>query len=205
MTTVLLIHGGLWEDDMDATRFWRDPGITAGLRGRGLKVLGPSRLLRPPNWQAEVSHLVQVLPGRPVTVLAGSNGCTVAARLALARPAAIARLILAWPATAGDPAVDARDRSRLARLGASPEIIRALLAGHTLRGVTDAELASLTMPAGVLPSAPANPVHQRRTADAMLDLLPAARELPGSPEPPRPEFPPHLEPVCSAITAFALL
>jgi hypothetical protein len=31
MATLLLIHGGLWEEGMDAGRFWHDPGIVAGL------------------------------------------------------------------------------------------------------------------------------------------------------------------------------
>ena len=25
MTTLLLVHGGLWEEGMDADRFWRQP------------------------------------------------------------------------------------------------------------------------------------------------------------------------------------
>ncbi len=56
----------------------------------------------------------------------------------------VARLLLAWPATAGDPAVDA------------------------LRG-----------------------------------LLPHADELPGCPEPPRPDFPAHLDRFLTTVTAFA--
>ncbi|HEX6454392.1 MAG TPA: hypothetical protein VF060_33645 [Trebonia sp.] len=36
VTTLLLIHGGLWED-MDAERFWRRPGITGGPERRGLE------------------------------------------------------------------------------------------------------------------------------------------------------------------------
>jgi hypothetical protein len=35
LTTVLLIHGGLWED-MDARRFWHQPGIVAGLTRHGV-------------------------------------------------------------------------------------------------------------------------------------------------------------------------
>jgi hypothetical protein len=90
-----------------------------------------------------------------------------------------------------------------AGLGAPPTVIDALLAGGTLRGLTDAELATLTMPVGVLPSSPSNPPHQRQTVDALLRLLPQAEELPGCPEPPRPEFPPHLSTFLRAVTAFA--
>jgi len=35
MTTLLLVHGGLWEAGMDADRFWGQPGIVAGLKKRG--------------------------------------------------------------------------------------------------------------------------------------------------------------------------
>ena len=107
-----------------------------------------------------------------MTLVAGCNGCLVAVRLALAQPDAIERLLLAWPPSAGDPVVDdARLRGHLASLGASPGAIDDLLAGQTLRGVTDSELATLQMPVRVLRSAPENPVHQRHTIDALLRQL----------------------------------
>ncbi len=65
------------------------------------------------------------------------------------------------------------------------------------------DLAALAMPAGVVPSVPANPVHQRRTADALLRLLRRAQELPGCPEPPSPAFPPHREHFLDTVAAFA--
>lgn len=37
MTTLLLVHGGLWEEGMGAERFWRQPGIVAGLEKRGFR------------------------------------------------------------------------------------------------------------------------------------------------------------------------
>jgi hypothetical protein len=40
-------------------------------------------------------------------------------------------------------------------------------------------------------------------ADALLRLLPQATELPGYPEPPRPEFRPHLEAFLETVAAFA--
>jgi predicted alpha/beta hydrolase family esterase len=202
VTTLLLIHGGLW-DNMDAERFWYQPGVVAGLRQHGFEMLAPDRPHRPPTWSAEADHLSSVLPGQPTTLLAGSNGCSVAIRLAVACPQRIARLLLAWPATAGDPAIDARTRHRLTEQGASPQIIDALLSGETLRGVTDDELSNLSVPVGVLPSAPDNPVHQRRTVDALLRVLPRARELPGCPEPPHPEFPAHARSFLDTVTAFA--
>ncbi|WP_043842823.1 alpha/beta fold hydrolase [Amycolatopsis taiwanensis] len=201
-TVVFLIHGGLW-DDMNADLFWTLPGVTGGIRRDGFTVLAPNRLHRPPDWDAEVEHLAAFLPERPVAVVAGSNGCSAAVRLALAFPDRIARLLLAWPATAGDSAVDSRTRAGLAALGASEQNIRALLDGQTLRGLADNELATLTMPVSVLPSAPENPVHQRHTVDALRRLLPDSEELPGCPEPPRPEFPSQLDRLLTSIIQFA--
>jgi pimeloyl-ACP methyl ester carboxylesterase len=203
MASLLLIHGGLWEEGMDAARFWRQPGIAAGLERRGFDVFAPDRLYQAPDWTTEASHLAEAIPAAPLTVLAGSNGCSAAARLAVDCPGTVTRLLLAWPATAGDPAIDTQERSHLTRLGATPEVVEALLAGQTLRGLTDTELASLRLPAGVLPSAPANPFHQQQTADALLRLLPQAAELPGCPEPPRPEFAAYLEPFLDTVAAFA--
>ncbi|MHA6764161.1 alpha/beta fold hydrolase [Streptacidiphilus sp. PAMC 29251] len=198
--SVLLIHGGLWEYGMDADRFWAAPGISAGLEREGFTVLAPNRLHHPPNWDAEVEHLTPVLPNHPVSVMAGSNGCSVAVRLALSFPDRIASLLLAWPATAGDPAVDSRTHSGLTDKGAFEQTIHALLDGQTLRGVSDTELATLTMPISVLPSAPENPYHQRQTVDALRRLLPNSDELPGCPEPPRPDFGPHLPQFLTSAT-----
>jgi hypothetical protein len=202
MTTLLLVHGGLWEA-RDADRFWGQPGIVAGLEKRGFDVLAHDRPHQAPDWATEASHLASALPGRPVTVLAGSNGCSAATRLALDFPGAVTALLLAWPATAKDSAVDAHDRLRLAELGAPDEVIGALLGGQTLRGLADEELIGLPMPVGVVPSALANAFHQRNCVDSLLRLAPGAVELPGCPESPRPEFPPYLESFVNAVAAFA--
>ncbi|UKD50997.1 alpha/beta hydrolase [Amycolatopsis sp. FU40] len=191
-STLLLVHGGL-ADDMDADRFWTRPGITGGLRRDGRTVLVPDRLREPPDWSAEAAHLASFLPGQPVVVVAGSNGCSAAVRLALDFPRQVDRLLLAWPATAGDAAVDARAAS----------VPRALLGGETLRGVADADLATLALPVGVLPSVPDNPFHQRRTVDALLRLVPGCTELPGCPEPPRPGFESHVDDLLASIAGFA--
>ena len=42
MPTVLLVHGGFWED-MTAERFWRRPGIVSGLERRDFDVIAPDR------------------------------------------------------------------------------------------------------------------------------------------------------------------
>lgn len=201
-TAILLVHGGLW-DDMTADRFWALPGITQGLRQEGFGVLAPDRLRQSPRWPTEAGHLRTFLPEHPVTVVAGSNGCSAAARLGLAFPHLVEKLILAWPATAGDQAVDSRTRVGLAALGASDQDIRALLGGQTLRGVTDDELATLAMRIGVLASVPENPFHQRHTVDSLLRLLPNSEELPGCPEPPSPGFTAHLDRFLDTVTEFA--
>jgi pimeloyl-ACP methyl ester carboxylesterase len=202
VTTLLLIHGGLWED-MDAERFWRLPRVTGGLERRGFTVIAPDRPRRAPSWAAEAEHLASFLPGRPVTAVAGSNGCSVAVRLALTHPKAVSGLVLAWPAGQTAPGVRAHIRSRLMSAGAPPSTVEALTGGETLPCATDQELTMLAMPAAVLPSDPANLYHQRDTVDSLLRLLPSVVELPGCPEPPRPEFPPHLESLLDTIAAFA--
>ena len=208
MTTVLLIHGGLWEET-DADRFWRRPGIVSGLEGRGFSVLAPNRLRRASSWSDEAKHIAALVRGSSatdaglVTVVGGSFGCSVAVRMALDFPALVRRVLLAWPAAVGDQFVAIRARADLARLGARPAVLNALLGSGTLPSTTDAELATVTVPAAVLPSVPPNPVHPRSTVDALLRLLPSAAEVPGCPEAPRPEFPPHLESFLATVAAFA--
>lgn len=201
MAALLLIHGGLW-DGMDAERFWARPGVVAALEAAGHAVRAPDRLVRAPDWRREAAHLAPVLPDEPVTLVAGSNGCSVAVRLAVAFPDRVARLLLAWPATAADLRADAAASAELRRGGAATGTVDALLAGEALRGVTDAELTALDLPVGVVPSAPPNLFHQRRTVDRLLELVPGAVELPGCPESPRPEFSRYRAAFVAAVTGF---
>ena len=180
---IVLVHGGLWED-MDASRFWVEPGVVGALAGRGVEVVAPDRMVRARSWAEEVSHLLGLLPDGPVTLVGGSNGCSVVTRIAIEEPARVERLVLAWPATAHDPKVDAWTLEQGVPAG--------MLAGDTLRGVADAELAGLRVPVAVVPAL-GGPFHQRRTVDALLALIPGATELPGTPESPRPDFPPYLD------------
>lgn len=188
----MLVHGGLWED-MDAERFWVRPGIVAALEERGIDVVAPDRVVRPGSWAEEVEHLRPLLPAGPVTLVGGSNGCSVVARIAVEEPDRVARLVLAWPATAHDAEVDAWTLAQGVPAG--------MLAGDTLRGLTDAELTGLRMPVAVIPAL-GGPFHQRHTADALLALIPGAVELPGAPESPRPDFPSHLDGFVAALATF---
>jgi pimeloyl-ACP methyl ester carboxylesterase len=201
MSTLFLIHGGLW-DPMNADRFWHAPGIVTGLEARGFTVLAPDRPLTPDSWSEEVAVLRRLLPEEPVVVVGASNGCSVAARLAVAHPQSVERLILAWPATGADPVANDRARAGLISRGAPEAVADELLAAETLRGVRDDELAQLGIPVAVLPSLPENPSHQRRTVDALLALIPGSRELSGCPEPPTPHFPTHKNELIASLAAF---
>ena len=146
VSELLLVHGGLWGES-DADRFWRAPGVVAALEDRGARVIAPDRPPRPRAWRDEVGHLAAALRGS-VCVVAGSNGCSVGVLLALAHPELVDGLVLAWPATAGDVDVDAWTRSWLAEGGADASVADALLAGETVRGVSDAEVALWACPSG---------------------------------------------------------
>jgi pimeloyl-ACP methyl ester carboxylesterase len=184
---VVLVHGGLYED-MDARRFWERPGIAGGLRDAGLAVVAPDRPPRPADWREEAAHLAALI-SRPAAVVAGSNGCSAAVRLAVDYPDAVARLVLCWPATRGDPAVDGPARRNRQAKGVPTAAIGALLGGETLRGVADRELAALGVPVTVLPSRPENLHHQRRTVEALCALIPQTVLGDGFTESPRPDFP----------------
>ena len=190
MVILVLVHGGLW-DGTDAERFWVRPGIVDGLRRAGFAVAGPDRLKQATSWDAEAEHLAGQLPAGPITVVAGSNGCSAAVALALSRPVLVERLILAWPATAGAP-------------GPDDPAAAGLLDGETLRGFTDEQLAALAVPVGVLPAVPQDPFHPRSTVDALLKVIPGAVELPGCPVPPGVDFSPHVGGFVAALTAFTV-
>jgi pimeloyl-ACP methyl ester carboxylesterase len=204
MPSVLLLHGGLWEDT-GADWFWRRTGVVDGLAGRGFTVIAPDRLRRAPNWAAEASHIASAadLPGGPMTVVGGSFGCTVAVRLALDFPHLVGRLVLAWPTSTADQFARIRFRAGLARQGTPSAALDALLGTETLPGATDAELRTLAVPVGIIPSVPPNALHPRSAVDALRRLVPSAVELPGYPEAPRPEFASLLESFVDTLADFA--
>ena len=202
--TALLIHGGIGSDPMDADRFWVRPGVVGACAERGLAVFAPDRSMLAGSWDAETRHIADAVRGagftEPMPVLAGSNGCNIAARLALRHPELVSQLILAWPATAGNERVDAMTRKDLVeKCGLSAEPADALLAGWPLRGSTAEELGTLRTPVAVL-RAIENPFHQGVTADALLKTIPGGVEI-GSPcpESPRPDFGEYLESFADAV------
>lgn len=162
---ILLIHGGL-QGAMDAERFWRTPGIVAGLEAAGHEVVAPDRLADAESWSDEAKWLLEfVSTSAPVTTVAGSNGCSVALRLAIDHPWAVSKLILCWPATPTDQE-----------------------GSQSVRGVTDAELSRLAVPVVLIPSEPPSIHHQPRTVSALSRLIANVSIVTGSPESPSPLF-----------------
>ncbi|MGZ0151283.1 alpha/beta fold hydrolase [Kribbella sp. WER1] len=210
-TSVLLVHGGLW-DAMDADAFWDTPGITAALTaaldpdGSGqVEVLAPDRPPRAAGWDQEAAALGEHLAKRsgPVRIVGASNGCTAAVLLAARFPERVDRLLLAWPATGDDPAGNERARTGMMNRGCPADVADGLLTGGILRGVRDPELAALArIRVAVLPSVPENPSHQRKTVDALLCSIRGSRELTGCAEPPTPGFPPFLDQLVRTIVEF---
>jgi len=106
---VLLIHGGLF-DPMTGERFWANPGVVEDLVNAGHRVLTPDRRFSPGrtsadfarhSWDIEASDLIAILDAAGVeraSVVAGSNGCSAAAVLALRYPERVTHLVLCWPA-----------------------------------------------------------------------------------------------------------
>ncbi len=96
---VLLVHGGLF-DPMTGERFWTLPGVVDDLANAGYRVLTIDRRFSPGrttadfashSWDVEADDLASVLDATDVGrahVVAGSNGCSAAARLALRHPTA---------------------------------------------------------------------------------------------------------------------
>jgi pimeloyl-ACP methyl ester carboxylesterase len=105
---VLLVHGGLF-DPMTGGRFWVDPGV-AGDLAAVRRVLVPDRRFTPGkttanfsahSWEREAADLAAILDAAGVEradLVAGSNGCSVIARLALSHPERVASLVFCWPA-----------------------------------------------------------------------------------------------------------
>lgn len=201
---VVLVHGGLYED-MTPDEFWAQPGVLRALADANSEFIAPQRPPQPRSWGEESQWLLEAIDEAgfgEVALVGASHGCSAAARLAIDHPDRVARLLLAWPATAGDQVLD--DLARIIigdQMGA--EVADRLLAGETLRGVTDDELGSLAMPLVVFPSMPANHAHQRETVMALLRAQPSGFIAGGSPEPLDDQFPEFRDTFIHLVTEFA--
>lgn len=113
---VLLVHGGLF-DPMDGERFWKTPGIAEDIRAKGYRVLIPDRrfstgrttsTFTTHSWDIEATDLAKVIINagvEKVHLIAGSNGCSAAIHLALSTPQHVRSLVLCWPATPDNKAL----------------------------------------------------------------------------------------------------
>ncbi|MDP8908171.1 MAG: alpha/beta hydrolase, partial [Chloroflexota bacterium] len=121
--TVLLIHGGLM-DPMSGERFWITPGVVDDLVGAGYRTLVPDRRYHAgrttaefsvATWDVEADDMAAVLNAAGVErarVVAGSNGCSVAIRLARRHSDLVTTLALCWPARLDNEALQRQfDRS----------------------------------------------------------------------------------------------
>ncbi len=188
MNEVLLVPGGL-AGEATASWFWEAPGVVADLGAAGCHAVLTERDPRAKSWRADAAFVARraaSLVG-PLKVLAGSNGCSTALRLVLDQALPIEGMVLAWPATAGDPEVDAATRRSLAGK-VHADAVETLLAGDPVRGVTAAELASVDIPVTIVPIRPEDPWHQHRTVEALAAALPHVHVSEATAATPSPGF-----------------
>lgn len=204
---VVLVHGGLYDAAMDSDRFWGSSRVVAGLRDCGLEVQGFDRPARPTDWAQEGAALAGFLRdtfSSPALVVAASNGCSTALRVAVDEPDLVARLMLCWPATADDPVADELARVIISEEADDPTASR-LLAGTPVRGVTEAELATINVPCVVFPCLPENQFHQRSTVTGLLAAIPDSIVFGGSPDPMADDFPGFRDSFVSLVADVALV
>ena len=186
---LVLVHGGLYED-VDAASFWGRTGIGAGLRAMGFSVHAPARPSAPRSWEEERDALLMAISSRtsdPVAMVAASNGCSVALRAVLDMPGVARALVLCWPATAGDEAIDASARERIIPIAGGATADR-LLAGQIIRGVLDDELEHIGIPVAIVPSEADDAFHQRSTVQGLYRHLPQVTILEPAPPALRSNF-----------------
>ncbi len=209
---VILVHGGLY-DDRTAEEYWVASGVAAALDRRIIDYRLHRRPERPADWGEESACLAAAIDAEGwdrVAVIGASDGCSAAIRLAIDHPEIVARLVLAWPATAGDPVVDALTRAVIEELG-PPGAADALLRGAdpaprtTLRGVTADELAALSMPVVLWPTIPENQAHQGRTTTALAGQLAQPILLAGGPEPSHSAFASFLDGFVAMVVEVSIV
>ena len=203
---IVLVHGGLYDDPhMTAADFWVATGVAGALSRSGVEVVIHERPTEPTSWTQEGAALAATIEAaghERVGVIAGSNGCSAAVRLMLDRPDLVARTMLCWPATAGDPVVDELARVIIADTH-DDDVAADMLGGFPIRGATGDELAALEHEVVIYPSLPENKIHQRATVFELLDVIPDAILVGGSPEPPDDSFAEFLEAFTAVVAAFS--
>lgn len=201
---IVLVHGGLYED-MTVDDFWGQSGVLGELRARHLTALAPQRPSQPASWSEEATALLAAIDEaghERVAVVGASNGCSAALRLAIDHPDRVARILLAWPATAGDPVVDEVMRVVIAD-ASSPETAAALLAGGVVRGVNDTELAELDIPTVIYPPLVESQSHQRRTLMGILSSVSGSFMVAGGSDPLDADFADHLDTFVTIVEEFS--
>jgi len=203
---IVLVPGGLYDDPpVTATDFWVTSGVASALSRLGVEFTLHERPKAPRSWAEEADALAGTIRGagyEKAGIVAGSNGCSAALRLAIDHPELTVRTMLCWPATAADPVID-----ELARIiitdAHDADVASALLDGAPIRGVTIEGLAALSHECVVYPSLPENKIHQRATVFELLDAIPDSILVGGSPEPPDDAFGTFVETFASVIAAFS--
>ena len=205
---IVLVPGGLYDHPpMTGTAFWTGTGVAGGLANAGVDVVVHERPIEPISWQEEASALATTIEATGhdrVGVVAGSNGCSVATRLLVDRPDLVARTMLCWPATAGDPVVDELARVIITDVHGADVAADLLAVTAPIRGVSEAELRAIQDHEVVIwPSLPENKIHQRATVFELLDVISDAVLVGGSPEPPDPGFEEFLSDYVKVVAAFS--
>lgn len=175
------------------------------LERRKVTVLVHDRPAEPTSWVEEAEALAATIEAAGhdrVALVAGSNGCSAALRLLIDRPELVARTMLCWPATAGDPVID--ELARIIITDAQNETAaNALLTGYPIRGMTSQELAAIDGEVVIYPSMPENKAHQRRTQTELLTTIPGVILIGGSPEPYDESFGEFIEGFVNVVEAFS--
>ncbi len=192
---------------MTAVMFWTASGVTPALDHHRVSHAAENRPDAPASWNEEASALADIVQANgwsQAAVVAASNGCSAALRLAIDRPDLVARLVLAWPATAAEIVSDTLARTQIDELGPAGAS-DALLAGATIRGVSDAEIASIDVDTVIWPSMPENQLHQGSTVTALVGLLQRPLLMGGSPDPGHKQFPGFLDAFVSMLIDVSIL
>lgn len=203
---VVLVPGGLYDDPpVTAQWFWVETGVAPMLQRRKVDVIVHDRPISPKSWEQEASALEATIAGAGhdrASLVAGSNGCSVALRLMLDRPDLVARVMLCWPATAGHPVIDGLAHTIISDVH-DDAAATALLTGSPIRGVSADELSSIAGEVVIYPSMPESQAHQRSTVTELLSSIPGVMLVGGSPEPFDDSFADFVEGFVDLVEAFS--